>query len=48
MTTVSKVLAAIDEPTIPDFGDVSKEAVSFVQRSVGLLGQVCLGAALFN
>lgn len=38
MRTVSKVLTAIDELMIPDFREISKEAVSFVQRSVGVIG----------
>lgn len=37
MRTVSEVLAAIDEPMIPDIR-VKKEAVSFVQRSIGFIG----------
>lgn len=38
MRTVSKVLPAIDELTIPHFREISKEAVSFVQLSVGVIG----------
>lgn len=38
MRTVSKVPTAIDELMIPDFREISKEAVSFVQRSAGVIG----------